>query len=211
MGGTENNIRIGHESMLQSWLPRRPNNSVTPQDLFEAGTEICSRNQRNCSVGEVLIIIHNVLRDNARYKAEYTLYKSDEQTRIETFNKLRDIRGDLYESGSGYGDHPGSWYRLFGMLIHVYSSGVTDEAGAAKIEKDFFFRSLQEKFIAHFAENIKPYFFFTGMGYGDADMSGKARMNSRAVDLGFKFLEILREDRLEGTPKTGVKQDEKSG
>ncbi|MCC6749223.1 MAG: hypothetical protein IT371_16290 [Deltaproteobacteria bacterium] len=140
----------GEEARLQRWVFAQPENSITPLSFFRAALGI----QRG-DVFLALLAAHNVLRSEARFFAPYTrrckgagddfwyrkvdptldgyYYLSSYPRMNRFFRRMVDIRGDLRERGETFnGDHPGSWYRLFGILLWVV--GVTPVEQLARLD-----------------------------------------------------------------------------
>lgn len=106
----------GKEDELKTWVLSQKDNSITPESIFAESIRL--------NKGEIfssLITVYQLLRNNARwwddFRYAYHSSKSDEER---FFNKFIDIRGDLKERGKGfYGDHFGSWFRIWGTMIYT--------------------------------------------------------------------------------------------
>jgi hypothetical protein len=80
------------------------------------------------NVWAALLTIHELIRNEARWATKYKGYSqiypynsTPEKQRL-FFNKLVDIRGDLLERGPSFkGDHEGTWYRMWGMMLERLS------------------------------------------------------------------------------------------
>lgn len=105
----------GTEAKLYNWIMSVPDNSIDPLSLY---THSLALNHGN--IWNATLAIHQLLRNYARYDNPYYLNRAVTKNSSEAlFNKLIDIRGDLSERGQGYkGDHAGSWYRLWGIMIY---------------------------------------------------------------------------------------------
>lgn len=109
----------GNEEEIKRWVMSQPDNSI---DILKIFQKSMSMNEGN--ITEALVTIHTLLRNLARYddgtesrKGRY-FYKSTPEEVGKFFNKFIDIRGDLTERGGDYfGDHKGSWYRIWGVFL----------------------------------------------------------------------------------------------
>jgi hypothetical protein len=96
----------------------------------------------------------------------------------------------------GDGDHAGSLYRFWGMLLNVHAeaSGMDKRKGIDNFALTKL--SFQQKITATLAEHIKPYItafslFNENADYADRDMTGKARTNRAAVRVGVELSKNL--------------------
>jgi len=182
----------GKERQLWEWVNAQRGNSITPGKLFAKALEL-----NGGKIGEALLCTHQLLRNEARFKSDYirgSFTKSDEEQKF-FFDRFRDIRGDLVEVG-GPGDHPGSWYRMFGVVLNVYGTSVHSvkegtespaEVGPGNYPYDLFQVSM--------AEWIKPV-----IRWPERDTS-KAAFNRHSVNVGHALLWKLKE--LAETPSRG--------
>lgn len=109
----EHYYTVFHSQELVDWILIQPENSIYPHDIFREAIRI-----RQGDLLAAVITIHEVLRNYARGLTSYTLKQIGLMKRNKIFNKLVDIRGDLYEREPGIlkGDHYGSWYRLWILM-----------------------------------------------------------------------------------------------
>ncbi|MBI3555442.1 MAG: hypothetical protein HY074_04165 [Deltaproteobacteria bacterium] len=117
----------GHEEELKTWILSQPDNSIDPVTIYQKSLGL---NEGN--IWNALLTIHQLLRNNARWWASSRyFYSSSKENQEAFFNKFIDIRGDLTDRGSGFsGDHYGSWYRLWGIMLYRISE--IDDALAIK-------------------------------------------------------------------------------
>ncbi len=108
----------GHEAALELWIWAQPENSIVPLNIYEQAVRL---NQGN--IWNAILTIHNVLRNNARWwDAERYHYESTPERQASFFDRFVDIRGDLEARGPQFvGDHFGSWYRLWGVMLYRLS------------------------------------------------------------------------------------------
>jgi len=183
-GSTRVDYNTGSEEALKEWVLSQPENSITPEKIYSASLSL------NKGAGISLLCAHQLLRNEARYGADYIRYSSTPEERTKFFNKFKDIRGDLVEAG-GDADHAGSWYRLFGMLTKVYADGVREGAeephsaafGNLKINFS------EEMATATIAEGVKPV-----IRWHERD-NGKATFNRFAVSTGYHLLSSLKSEK----------------
>lgn len=183
MASSKVNYRLPFEGDLQAWVMQKSNNSVTPEDLFREALTLA-----HGDVGEALLGVHNALRNIARYKSSYTRnlnVVSDSYSKL-FFDKFVDIRGDLVEAG-GKGDHPGSWYRMFGMILNTYMTALNKD-GSASIRKNLILTRATQSGVAAGAEMIKPIALFP-----EKDMWGKLGFNLQSVNIGVQMMTSLRD------------------
>ena len=105
------------EKELKNWILAQPENSISPHSIIKKALEFT-----NGLLLDAFLIIHNELRNNSRYNADYIRYSSNAEKKKTYFNKFIDIRGDLRQRKSIFtkfeGDHDGGWYRFFGMALY---------------------------------------------------------------------------------------------
>jgi hypothetical protein len=123
----------GHEDQLKSWVLSQPNHSIDPVAIYRKSLEL---NRGNIFLA--LITVHQIMRTEARWwdigrysinnakivKADGKIaaLESLSNDELNFFDKFTDIRGDLRERGKPYfGDHPGTWYRIWGAMIYRLS------------------------------------------------------------------------------------------
>lgn len=108
----------GRERFLKAWILSQADHSLDPAALYLAALPL-----NDGQIWNSLLTIHQLLRNQARWwnKDLYTASSNDEE-HLRFWNKMIDIRGDLEERGPGFtGDHEGSWYRLWGILLYRLS------------------------------------------------------------------------------------------
>jgi hypothetical protein len=170
------------EMPLKNWVVAQPDNSITPITLFRQSLALNNRN-----VFDSLVNIHTVLRNVARWNAPYVRAQKAPSTPKNIaevnsfFNKFIDIRGDLMERGGNFrGDHPGSWYRIWGMqLKFLIDSPMGKEQVTYQNPWFNFHRDFLRVVVAGFAENIK--FILPGFA-DDPDKARKGDLNARAAN-----------------------------
>ncbi|MBM3381771.1 MAG: hypothetical protein FJY29_04960 [Betaproteobacteria bacterium] len=173
------------EMYLKKWVLAQPDNSITPVSLFKQGLVLNGNN-----VFDTLVNIHTVLRNNARWQAPYVRKQKAPSTPADVaqvnlfFNKFVDIRGDLTERGGNFrGDHPGSWYRIWGMMLKFMMSSPIGEQNLTWQNPWFNFnRDYLRVLVAGFAENIK--FILPGFA-DDPDKARKGDLNARAANAAY--------------------------
>lgn len=135
-GSVETSYASGREDQLEDWLLAQDNASVTPVDLFSATLPLVEDD-----VFLAVLTAHELLRRAARFCSDYVqvtgyVTSYDAQTRLA--NQLIDIRGDLVERGPAFtGDHLGSWYRIWAMMLLDMTLAPVDEAGATAAHPGF--------------------------------------------------------------------------
>jgi hypothetical protein len=118
----ECDYKTGLEEPLRDWIMAQPDNSIDPVKIFEESMELNKGN-----VFDSLLAIHQLLRNEARYyEKKYYAYQSNPQREKAFWNKFIDIRGDLAEGG-GHGDHQGTWYRIWGIMLYRLSQSEKNE------------------------------------------------------------------------------------
>lgn len=173
------------ELNLKTWLLNQPENSITPISLFKAAMSLNGNN-----VFDSLVNIHTVLRNVARWQAHYVrkqkaLSTPDNVAQVNTFfNKFIDIRGDLTERGGEFkGDHPGSWYRIWGMMLKFLMSSPIGEKNLTYKNPWFNFnRDYLRVLVAGFAENVK---YILPKFMDDPDKQRKGDLNARAANAAY--------------------------
>ncbi len=178
-GSKVNQYSTGREEELHTWVLEQPNNSITPKSVFKKALQL-----HDGRIGAALLCTHELLRSEARFKSHYiraSFSKNDEE-QAKFFNRFRDIRGDLVETGLGGGDHSGSWYRMFGVVLNSYGAAVgRDENGQLESESRTVDYALQKLEVTA-AEWIKPV-----IRWPERDL-GKAGFNRYSVDVGHQLL-----------------------
>ena len=170
------------ELVLKKWILSQPDNSITPASLFTQALEFNNRN-----VVDSLVNIHTILRNVARWRSPYVKAQNAPSTPTQAedvtafFNKMIDIRGDLMErGGSNKGDHPGSWYRMWGMMLKFIMSAPVGEKNVTYQNPWFNFnRDYLRALVAGLAENIKH--ILPGFA-DDPDKHRKGDLNARAAN-----------------------------
>lgn len=173
------------EMTLKKWVLAQPDNSITPMSLFKQ-----SLTSNNNNVFDSLVNIHTVLRNVSRWQAPYVKKQNAPSApeRVEQvnlfFNKFVDIRGDLTERGANFrGDHPGSWYRIWGMMLKFIMSSPIGERNLTYQNPWFNFnRDYLRVLVAGFAENIK--YILPGFA-DDPDKARKGDLNARAANTAY--------------------------
>lgn len=206
-GSTMTHFTTSTEMPLKTWILNQKENSITPISLFEQSLVFNKRN-----VFESLITIHTLLRNVARWKSPYTIaHKSPSAPQnVEDvnlfFNKFVDIRGDLFERGEAFkGDHPGSWYRIWGMILKFLISSPLDSSQVTYTNPWFgYHRNFLRVVVAGFAENIK---FIHPRFADDPDKTRKGDLNARAANVGY-WLTMTALDHPATTNKIRCEQDD---
>ncbi|MCC6750837.1 MAG: hypothetical protein IT371_24480 [Deltaproteobacteria bacterium] len=144
----------GFETELREWIMRQPDNSVAPHQFFAAALDLADGD-----VFAATMAGHELLRNEARFMAEWiesSGFVSDYEKLTAFFAKLVDIRGDLRERGPGFvGDHPGTWYRFFGMLLYTIGASPIDHAGVGPSNLGFSWALVSGMWGAQTAEDLK--------------------------------------------------------
>lgn len=173
------------ELKLKNWVLNQPENSITPVSLFNAAM---SFNRNN--VFDSLVNTHTLLRNVARWQAQYvrkqkalSTPENVEQVNV-FFNKFIDIRGDLMERGGNFkGDHPGSWYRIWGMMLKFLMNSPIGEKNLTYKNPWFNFnRDYLRVLVAGFAENIK---YMLPKFMDDPDKRRKGDLNARSANAAY--------------------------
>ncbi len=121
----------GTEQKLRTLILNSPDNSIDPVTLFRWSLALNHGNLFKAALG-----VHELLRNEARFYNFWIRYSSTKELRYTFFNKLIDIRGDLEERGNHYsGDHRGSWYRMWGTMVHYLKMAAPgeDQVGALSV------------------------------------------------------------------------------
>jgi hypothetical protein len=175
----------GHESPLREWVLSQADNSIDPVMMFRKSMQLNDGN-----IFDALLTIHQLLRNEARWWDEKSYrYNSSTEKERAFFNKLIDIRGDLVDrGGSNTGDHQGTWYRIWGMMLYRVAQAYRDDD--ENLGRDFCHGSTQNQIvqagldlksfaIAILAEAVKPLIFFP-----ENDGRRKAEYNQKAAYIG---------------------------
>ena len=159
---------------LEEWVLSQNDNSITPVKILRESLQL--------NEGDVFLsflMIHNLLRQKARFFSEYITAHGYSGTYEEMnlfYNKFIDLRGDLQERGNSYsGDHPGTWYRFWGMMLYYIRTSPISEASVTYKHTGFRLAYLENSFVANIAEWVKPL-----IGWKEAD-GRKAEINRKSV------------------------------
>lgn len=144
----------------------------------------------NRNVADTLVNMHTVLRNVARWRSPYVKIQNVPSTPKSTenvnqfFNKMIDIRGDLMELGKeNKGDHPGSWYRMWGMMLKFLMTAPVSEKNVTYQNPWFNLnRDYLRVLVAGLAENIK--YIMPGFA-DDPDKYRKGDLNARAANAAY--------------------------
>lgn len=156
----------GLEEMLKQWVLVQPNQSIQPFTIFREALRL-HQNQ----VWNALVTIHQLLRNQARWwNQELYNYNSNNEEHRAFWDKMIDIRGDLEELGAPHvGDHEGSWYRIWGMILYrlsvvskedlvQYSKvGSRPLPFSPELQREIAFQDRQAEFVSQFAEWVKTW------------------------------------------------------
>jgi hypothetical protein len=105
-------------------------------------------------------------------------FQSDYDKLAEVFHRMIDIRGDLYERGTPFlGDHPGTWYRIWGTMLYDLDRSPIDQAKVSA--KDLRFAVARGVTQASAAIDEQVIKFFKG---GDQDGERKLEYDQAAAD-----------------------------
>ncbi len=120
-GSSRVQYRAGFELTLRKWVMEQPHDSIDPVMIYAKALELS-----NGDIHLALLGIHELLKNEARFfNDNFVYYSSTYDRRREFFERFIDLRGDLKERGGNYkGDHFGTWYRLFGMMLYTVHSAV---------------------------------------------------------------------------------------
>lgn len=173
------------EMALKNWILAQPDDSITPVSLFTQALQLNNRN-----VADSLVNIHTVLRNVARWRSPYVKIQNAPSTPKSAenvnqfFNKMIDIRGDLMELGKeNKGDHPGSWYRMWGMMLKFLMTAPVSEKNVTYQNPWFNLnRDYLRVLVAGLAENIK--YIMPGFA-DDPDKHRKGDLNARAANAAY--------------------------
>lgn len=158
-GNKEFQYKTGKELALRKWIREQLDNSISPHELFKQSLKL---NQGNLFYS--ILTIHELLRNEARYFADYIDYDSSKEQFQSFYNKFVDIRGDLEERCDGVsgGDHAGSWYRIWGTMLDSMNSVVPKESEKICNAVEFEGAALcyaKGCFVSSMAEIIKPLYW----------------------------------------------------
>lgn len=108
----------GHERDLRDWVLQQPDASIDPVAIYRQSLVLNHGN-----VWNAVLAIHQLLRGEARWFDPVYAYESSFARQTEFFRHFIDIRGDLRERDRTRftGDHAGSWYRIWGMMLSFLS------------------------------------------------------------------------------------------
>lgn len=173
------------EMPLKNWILEQKDDSITPVTLFRQSLVLNHRN-----VFDSVVTMHTLLRNVSRWNSPYVVAQKAPSTpksveQVNTFfNKFIDIRGDLMERGGNFrGDHPGSWYRIWGMMAKFMISSPLDSTNISYTNPWFgMHRNYLRVVVAGFAENIK--FILPGF-MDDPDKARKGDLNARAANAAY--------------------------
>lgn len=186
--------RENEKLKLRDWVLAQTDNSIDPVELYVKSLEL-----NRGDVYLALFVAHDLLRNEFRFMAKYrTGYPSTFEKMAVFQNKFIDIRGDLSERGTDfYGDHRGSWYRIFGMMLYMVSESVTDQG---QIEKNLWDARILGLIGAIGSEAVKPFAM-----QKDPDSPRKLAYNDAAARAGILLLLGLKKpalfDGLTGKPE----------
>ncbi len=144
----------GKENKLKKWVMSQADNSITPHSIFEKSLIL-----NNGHLFNTILTIHELLRNEARFYADYIYYNSSWAGLKTFYNKFIDIRGDLEERCDGIsgGDHSGSWYRIWGTMIDsAYKVDLNKNECHSVTANGSTMCYMQGCFISTMAEIIKP-------------------------------------------------------
>ncbi|MBT3983831.1 MAG: hypothetical protein HOE90_20920 [Bacteriovoracaceae bacterium] len=112
--GRKCDYSTGLEEALKERVFAQGYNTIAPTLLYSISLSLNRGNVWNS-----ILTIHQLLRNMARYQlTAFYSYESDSIEQKLFWERFVDIRGDLSERGDGQsGDHPGSWYRLWGIML----------------------------------------------------------------------------------------------
>ncbi|WP_413576146.1 hypothetical protein ACLVWU_17320 [Bdellovibrio sp. HCB290] len=173
----------GQEQKLRDWIMSKADNSVDPVNIFREALKLNGGSTFNAA-----LTIHQLLRNEARYKGKAFYYNSTPDLEKSFWNKFVDIRGDLEERGKEKGfeaDHQGSWYRIWGIMGYRFSlnrgSFNDDESMTCGYSEKGLISSQLKAFKANStaiaAEAIKYPMDFIGDYQPGADRPGKMAVN----------------------------------
>lgn len=165
-----------HSASLAEWIFSQEDNSIYPHQLFAKAIELADGD-----VIKALIMIHETLRNYARSLSNYVMFEVDFSDRTELYDKFVDIRGDLVERDPEKykGDHYGSWYRLWGIILYqVVSSRGSNAVNFAQLPC-----SLATATCAEVVKLVMPNFYFNDRG--------KIRVNNAGVMTGFHLVRLI--------------------
>ncbi|WP_413582822.1 hypothetical protein [Bdellovibrio sp. HCB288] len=173
----------GQENKLRTWIMNQKDNTIDPVKLFREALKLNGGSTFNSA-----LTIHQLLRNEARYKSKSYFYKSTPAQEKAFWNKFVDIRGDLEERGKTKGfeaDHQGSWYRMWGIMGYRFSlnRGSFNDQEAMTCgysEKGLIssqIKALKANSTAIAAEAIKYPMDFIGDYQPGADRPGKMSVN----------------------------------
>jgi hypothetical protein len=168
---SELNYATGQEPALEAWVRAQPEASITPVGLFERSLEVHQGNLLYTLLG-----LYELLRTQARFFASYeNAVNGSLPAMHDFFNRFIDIRGDLFERGEPYtGDHPGSWYRMWGVMVAALDQSWAGLRAGAEIAK----------LLGTVDEYIKV--------WEEIDAHGKAQLDRRAAETLLQMVEAYR-------------------
>lgn len=183
----------GKEQELKKWILEQKDNSIDLLGIYQKSIQL------NGNSGfDALLTIHQLLRNEARWwSKKFYSYETNNEATHKFWNKFIDIRGDLKESGGdNEGDHRGSWYRIWGMMLYRLSMNCKpQETECRRFESEYLEQTknnYKSSFVALGAELCKYLFDGHGLDYKPgADRSGKARINSAGSQTAGYLLEAF--------------------
>ncbi|PIR29227.1 MAG: hypothetical protein COV38_10800 [Bdellovibrionales bacterium CG11_big_fil_rev_8_21_14_0_20_38_13] len=157
MGNSDYDYSSGKEGKLKEWVMSQQDNSITPHSIFKYTLEL-----NKGDLFKAILTIHQLLRNEARFYADYTRNYSTFEKLSNFFNKFIDIRGDLEErcDGESGGDHAGTWYRIWGTMLHsLYKVDPLYENRCHIEIRNRDLTLVKGSFIAQMAEIVKPIYW----------------------------------------------------
>ena len=183
----------GYEDNLREKILNSADQSIDPLMLFEWSLEL-----NHGRLFEAILTVHETLRREARYYNKFVQYPSNKEAMHQFFNKFIDVRGDLEERGDAFkGDHRGSWYRIWGSMLHyvkmVSPTNATGTSGGQACSsfktKSEFMAYLRGSATATLAEKVK----YLMPGWSEPDPR-KSEINQKGYDCMNQFFEDLKKD-----------------
>src|SRR5262249_6752108 len=125
--------------------------SIHPAALFAKSLEL-----NEGDVYDALLTNHELLRNEARFFAKFISYGSNYDSMTAFYNKFVDLRGDLQERGPLYnGDHPGTWSRMWGMMLYYLDRSPIDKPNISGGNVRFQVARAKAAAVAEAAEVVK--------------------------------------------------------
>ena len=194
----------GKEEELKKWILSRPDNSIDPLSLYKQSLDVNGGN-----VWGALLTIHQLLRNHARYFDRHAYFTDLNEPDVKPlFNKLVDIRGDLADRDASLkGDHRGTWYRIWGIMLYrvAQEKSFEDLMAARSQGKSLSLtehvrqwgRYFRGQAVASLAEWVKPFIMF-----GESDKR-KAEINRSGATTAHVFIKALYTGK-DSPPSSGV-------